>query len=210
MLYVMLYNCMLSDVWYQTNDIGHLITVNVRCLISDVWCHITVIRRLITINVRCLISDICYHITVIRHLMLYVMLYNCYQTFDNSYMKADVCYYTSDIRRLLTYNCYQMSYVICYSYVIRCLMSMMFVVWYQTSHVRCLISDLWYDIRYLITLIWQQLSEVSLMLYLMLYNCYQPSDVRRLIWWTSYDIRRLITVTSQQTSDVWYQTSAVM
>ena len=27
------------------------------------------------------------------------MLYNCYQTFDNSYMKADVCYDTSDIRR---------------------------------------------------------------------------------------------------------------
>ena len=86
-----------------------------------------------------------------------------------------------------------MSDVICYSYVIRRLMSMMFVVWYQTSHVRCLISDLWYDIRYLITLIWQQLSEVSLMLYLMLYNCYQPSDV-----WCQ---------TSNMMDIIWYQTS---
>ena len=76
-----------------------------------------------------------------------------------------------------------------YSYVIRRLMSMMFVVWYQTSHVRCLISDLWYDIRYLITLIWQQLSEVSLMLY----NCYQPSDV-----WCQ---------TSNMMDIIWYQTS---
>ena len=133
-------------------------------------CYITVIRHLITViwkqtsAITPVISDVCWHITVIRCLMLYVMLYNCYQTSDNSYMKADVCYYTCDIRRLLTYNCYKMSDVICYVIaVIRRLMSMMFVVWYQTSHVRCLISDLWYDIRYLITLIWQQLFEVSLM-----------------------------------------------
>ena len=150
----LLYNCyQLSDVWYQMSNMTDIIT-DARRLMCDVICY--VIK---------LISDICYHITVIRRLMLYVMLCNCYQTSDNSYMKADVCYYTSDIRRLLTYNCYQMSDVICYVIaVIRRLMSTMFVVWYQTSHVRCLISDLWYDIRYLIMLIWQQLSEVSLML----------------------------------------------
>ena len=142
---------MISDVWYQTNDIGRLITVNVRCLISDVWCHITVIRRLITINVRCLISDICYHITVIRHLMLYVMLYNCYQTFDNSYMKADVCYYTSDIRRLLTYNCYQMSDVICYIIV---MLSDVWCQWCLLSDIRRLMSDVWYQTSDMTSDIW--------------------------------------------------------
>ena len=149
---------LLSDVWYQTNDIGRLITVNVRCLISDVWCHITVIRRLITVNVRCLISDICYHITVIRRLMLYVMLCNCYQTSDNSYMKADVCYYTSDIRRLLTYNCYQMSDVICYIIV------MLSDVWCQW----CLLSDIrpliWHQIfhnTYMTAVVWSQSDVIS-------------------------------------------------
>ena len=145
MLYVMLYNC------YQTNDIGRLITVNVICLISDVWCHITVIRRLITINVRCLISDICYHITVIRHLMLHVMLYNCYQTIDNSYMKADVCYYTSDIRPLLTYNCYQMSDVICYIIV---MLSDVWCQWCLLSDIRRLMSDVWYQTSDMTSDIW--------------------------------------------------------
>ena len=100
--------CLISDLWY---DIRYFITVilqqssdvsvNVRCLISDVCCHITVTRRLITVNVRCLISDVCCHITVLRRLMLYVMLYNCYQTSHNSYMKADVWYQTSYINRYI-------------------------------------------------------------------------------------------------------------
>ena len=47
---------------------------------ADICCHITVIRCL-TYN----LSDVCCHITVIRRLILYVMLYNCYQTSDVRY-----------------------------------------------------------------------------------------------------------------------------
>ena len=47
---------------------------------ADICCHITVIRCL-TYN----LSDVCCHITVIRRLILYVMLYDFYQT-------SDVCY----------------------------------------------------------------------------------------------------------------------
>ena len=47
---------------------------------ADICCHITVIRHL-TYN----LSDVCCHITVIRRLILYVMLYNCYQTSDVRY-----------------------------------------------------------------------------------------------------------------------------
>ena len=88
---------------------------------------------------------------------------------------------------------------------------------YQTSDVNdvCfLISDLWYDIRYLITVIWQQLSDVR---HLLSYNCYQTSDVIILCYITVIsrlmsDIRRLIWWTSYQTSDnsyIWQQTSAI-
>ena len=143
------------------------------------------------------VNDVCCMIPDISCQMSDIKCQIWHQMSDNSYMTADVCYYTSDIRRLLTYNCYQMSDVICYVIV---MLSDVWCQWCLLSDIRRLMSDVWYqtwyDIRYLITLIWLQLSEVSLMLYLMLYNCYQPSDVRRLMWWTSYDIRRLITVIS--------------
>ena len=79
------------------------------------------------------------------------MLYNCYQTFDNSYMKADVCYYTSDIRRLLTYNCYQMSDVICYIIV---MLSDVWCQWCLLSDIRRLMSDVWYQTSDMTSDIW--------------------------------------------------------
>ena len=82
-----------------------------------------------------------------------VMLYNCYQTSDNSYMTAHVCCQMSDIRHLITvtvwcqmsnircllsYNSYQTSdlwfYMLCYITVIRCLMSNIRpLIWHQMS-----------------------------------------------------------------------------
>ena len=104
---------------------------DVICLIPDVWCHI-----------RCLISDIRCLITVIW----------CRMSKVRCNMR------TYNIGRLLSYNCYQTSDVIS-------------DVWYQTSDIRCLTSDNkhhWHqtsDIRYrtwdmrrLITVLWQQTS----------------------------------------------------
>ena len=86
MLYVMLYNCyQTSDVSYQTSDNTH----DVRHLITVIWCQLSKVRRLIW--------DICCHITAIRRLMLYVMLYNCYQTSDVSYQTSYTSYIMSDI-----------------------------------------------------------------------------------------------------------------
>ena len=86
---------------------------------------------------------------------------------------------TYNIGRLLSYNCYQTSDVIS-------------DVWYQTSDMRCLTSDNkhhWHqtsDIRYrtwdmrrLITVIWQQTSgHITVIRGLTSYNCYQTSDIR--------------------------------
>ena len=67
-------------------------------------------------------SDVFCYITVIRHLMLYVMLYNCYQTSDviccqtsgNSYMTADVCCHITVITRLMSdFTCYVIIYNCC-------------------------------------------------------------------------------------------------
>ena len=91
----------------------------------------------------------------------------------------------SDIRCLTSEVC-------CHIAVIRHRMSMMFVVWYQTSHVRCHIPDPWYDTRLLITVIRQQSSDVRRLLS---YDCYQTSDVIFLLY------------NCYQLSDVWYQMS---
>ena len=74
-LYVLLYNC------YQTSDVWLYmlcyITV-IRGLITVIWCQ-TSTNSSITVILQ-LLLDVCFHITVIRRLMLYVVLYNCYQT----------------------------------------------------------------------------------------------------------------------------------
>ena len=209
----------MSDVWNQTSHI--------RCLIWDMWHQITVIlqqksdiRRLTSHNfyqktdvwchIRRLISDTsCCHQTSDNSYITYNI--RCLMSFV-SYRKSDVIsdvwYQTPD--DVLSYNCYQTSDVICYVItVIRRLMSMMFVFWYQMSHVRCLISDLWYDIRYLITVIWQQLSDVRHLLsevwcYITVISCLM-SDIRRLIWWTSYQTSD----NSYMTAHICYQTSNV-
>ena len=120
---------------------------------------------------------------------------------------SDIWYQIYDIRRLLSYNCYQTSDV-----------RYMSDVWNQTSHIRCLIWDMWHQI----TVIWQQKSDIRR---LTLYNVYQKTDVwchiRRLISDTScchqtsdnsyitYNIRCLMSFVSygksDVISDVWYQ-----
>ena len=83
-----------------------------------------------------------------------------------------------------------------------------------TSDVWCLISDVWYDIRHLITVTWQQTSDIRCLLS---YNWYQTSAVwfsmlcyitviRRLM----SNIRRLVTVIWQQMSDNSYMTADVL
>ena len=136
-------------------------------------------------------------------LLLYVMLYNCYQTSDviccqtsgNSYMTADDC---------------------CHITVITCLMS---DVWfYMLCHIT-VVRRLMSNIRCLITVIWCQRSDNSYMTtdivrHLLSYDCYQTSDVM-LCYITV--IRRLIAViwcqtsdNSYMTADVWCQMSAVI
>ena len=105
-----------------------------------------------------------------------LLWYNCYQTSDMMSIILDVWHQTSEqlynirynirrhqtnFRQLLSYKRYQISDVIS-------------EVWYQTSDMRCLISDNKHH--------WHQMSDNS-------YNI-------------TYNIRHLITVICQQTSDI--------
>ena len=97
-------------------------------------------------------SDVCCLMSNIRRLMLYVMLYNCYQMSDDSYMTAHVCCQLSDIRHLIT------------------------VTWQQTSDVRCLISDVCCHITVIRRLISDFiLCYITVIRHLM-------SNIRPLIW----------------------------
>ena len=146
-------------------------------------------------------AEVCCHTFVITHLMSDFMLFyiivirrlitviRC-QTFDNSYITADVW-----------------CYMLCYITVIRHLMSnirrLITVIWCQTSKVRHLIWDVcchnFYqtsDVRrnqtsdnsYMTADVLCQMSNITRLLsyncyqtsdvwfYMMLYNCYQTSD----------------------------------
>ena len=90
---------------------------------------------------------------------------------------------------------------------------------YMTAHVWCQtfwhqMCDVWYHIRHLITVTWQQTSDIRCLLS---YNWYQTSAVwfsmlcyitviRRLM----SNIRRLVTVIWQQMSDNSYMTADVL
>ena len=202
------------------SDIRHVLSYNC-CKTSDAINCITVIRHQASgICQRSEINSLC--LSKIKNVLIWYMF--------------DIWYHTSDIRRLLSYNCYQMSDVICYVItVIRRLMSMMFVFWYQTSHVRCLTSevwcqtDVWYEtcdvfevlyqtsaiwcptfhIRCLMFVVWCQTSALRL---LMSGVCYQTSDIRHLtcdVWCHTSDITCLMFAVWYQTSDVSYMMSNI-
>ena len=134
------YNCyqisdVISEVWYQTSDMRHLISEN-----KHHWHQMSDNSYNITYNIRCLIA------VIWQHMSSGVW----YQTSDM----------TSDIWCYMLYNCCRMS----------------------DGSNWCLILDVWYDISFLIKVMWCQTSNVGLLLS---YNCYLMSHV------------------SYQTSDVW-------
>ena len=153
---------------------------------SGVCCHITVIRRLMS-TIRRLITVIWCQLHDSRHLL------PCLLSHVWCLILSVMIYVMFDVRHLLSYDCYQTSDVmLCYITVIRRLIA---VIWcqtsdngYMTADVRCLpsyncyqtsdviwlLSDVWYDIRRLITVICWQTSDVRCLLS---YNCYQMSDV---------------------------------
>ena len=154
------------------SDIRHVLSYNC-CKTSDAINCITVIRHQASgICQRSEIKSLC--LSKIKNVLIWYMF--------------DIWYHTSDIRRLLSYNCYQTSDVICYVItVIRRLMSMMFVFWYQTSHVRCLTSEVWCQTSD----VWYETCDV----FEVLYQTYA-------IWCPTFHIRCLMFV-------VWCQTSAL-
>ena len=127
------------------------------------------------------------------------------QTSDNSYMSGVVWYQTNNMRRLITV---MTAHVWCQTSDKS----------YMTAHVWCQtfwhqMSDVWYDIRHLITVTWQQTSDVRCLLS---YNWYQTSDVWFYMWCCitvirclMSNIRCLVTVIWQQSliTVIWQQTS---
>ena len=164
-------------------------SLDVLCLCSDVWSDVWCL--LLHVRSRCPMSDVCCLISDIWCLL-----------FDIRRLMS-VVFSLMFIRRLFVL----MSDVWClllHSEVdVRCLM---FVFWYQTSDVCCLISD-----------VWCLLSDVSNLIFVvrsLFSDVYQKSDVCCLIT----DVRRLMFVVRFmfvfwcrcQTSDVWCLLSDAM
>ena len=107
-----------------------------------------------------------------------------------------------DIRHLMSGVCDQTSHDRCLLadvlWQVSVIRHLMSGVFYQTSDDRCLLSDVWYQKSDVRCL----LSDVS----------YQTSDGRCLlsdVWWQVSDIRRLMSDVRFLLSDIWYQTSGV-
>ena len=146
----------------------------------------------VIIFIRRLMSFVSYQMSDVRRL-----IWN--QTFDNSYMTADVLCQMSDITRLLSYNWYQMSYVWYQTFDVWChIWCQTFDVWWQTSYVICLMSN----VRCLMFVWCHQISDDRR---LMSYVWYQTSDGRRLI----LDVRCKMTDVVCLKSNVWCQISDV-
>ena len=162
--------CLMPDVWCEMCDVC--------CLMSVVWCQ--------TSNVCYLISDVwCQTITTSHRSSGYAHFWNTHLN-----RREVVMHLFSDVHQT-SYVCVLMSdqtsdVYCCMSEVdVRCLM---FVVWYQTSDVCCLISDVWCQSSFL----WCS-SDVL---------CF-CSDVRRLMFIVAFRSRCLMSDVCFLISDVW-------